>query len=203
MSMRDPSDVSQLAAAIDAGKINPAHIVAFIGKTEGNGLVNDFTRGYATLAMKLALAKACAIAPADVGKRVALAMSGGTEGGLKPHMTVFSVEPQALRAWSAYGVGIHHTVVVDNQAADVQAAIDWMARVPSACVASWRLLVTGPEPADPGELDALVQAAAALLGQPVQLLGPVAAQWKGGSLNQALPGLERLRRVLVDRLVLS
>ena len=114
-----------------------------------------------------------------------------------------SVEPQSLRAWSAYGLGIHHTVVVDNQAAEVQAALDWMARVPSASVASWRLLVTDPEPVQADELDALVQAAAALLGQPVQLLGPVAAQWKGGSLSQALPGLERLRRVLVDRIVLN
>ena len=28
----------------------PPTIVAIVGKTEGNGCVNDFTRGYATLA---------------------------------------------------------------------------------------------------------------------------------------------------------
>jgi cyanuric acid amidohydrolase len=95
LPMRDPADMSALEAAFGDGTLDPRNVVAILGKTEGNGCVNDFTRGYATLAMKLALAKACAIAPADVGKRVALAMSGGTEGGLNPHMTVFSVDPQA------------------------------------------------------------------------------------------------------------
>ena len=55
-AMRDPSDVSALAEAIDAGRIHPAHIVAFIGKTEGNGLVNDFTRGYLVQSLCLLLA---------------------------------------------------------------------------------------------------------------------------------------------------
>src|SRR5579872_1567811 len=44
-----PHDVSALEAAIDAGTIRPEAIVAVLGKTEGNGCVNDFTRGYATV----------------------------------------------------------------------------------------------------------------------------------------------------------
>ena len=44
-----PQDTAPLARAIDAGTVDPATIVAIIGKTEGNGCVNDFTRGYATL----------------------------------------------------------------------------------------------------------------------------------------------------------
>ena len=56
-TMRDPGDVSQLADAIARGDINPAHIVAFIGKTEGNGLVNDYTRGFLVLSLKLLLAE--------------------------------------------------------------------------------------------------------------------------------------------------
>jgi cyanuric acid amidohydrolase len=43
-----PSDTAPLANAIDRGEIDPATIVAIVGKTEGNGCVNDFTRGYAT-----------------------------------------------------------------------------------------------------------------------------------------------------------
>ncbi len=50
-----PSDTAPLAQAIDRGEVDPATIVAIIGKTEGNGCVNDFTRGYATLALKLLL----------------------------------------------------------------------------------------------------------------------------------------------------
>ena len=95
LPMRDPSDMSALKAAFAAGRLDPAGIVAILGKTEGNGCVNDFTRGYATLAMKLALAEATGTTPADIGARVALVMSGGTEGGLSPHMIVFAVAPDA------------------------------------------------------------------------------------------------------------
>ncbi len=53
-----PQDTAPLAAAIASGDVDPATIVAIVGKTEGNGCVNDFTRGYATLALKLLLAEA-------------------------------------------------------------------------------------------------------------------------------------------------
>ena len=84
-----PSDTAALAAAIDAGEVDPAAIVAIIGKTEGNGCVNDFTRGYATLALKLLLAEELGCALVEIEKRVAIVMSGGTEGGLSPHLLVF------------------------------------------------------------------------------------------------------------------
>ena len=47
-SIADPSDVSGLRKAISDGMIDPSTIVAVIGKTHGNGLVNDYTRGYLT-----------------------------------------------------------------------------------------------------------------------------------------------------------
>jgi len=84
-----PSDTAALAAAIDRGEIDPATIVAIVGKTEGNGCVNDFTRGYATLALKLLLAERLKCAIAEIEKRIAIVMSGGTEGGLSPHLLVF------------------------------------------------------------------------------------------------------------------
>ena len=52
-----PQDTAPLAAAIASGEIDARTIVAIVGKTEGNGCVNDFTRGYATLALKLVLAE--------------------------------------------------------------------------------------------------------------------------------------------------
>ena len=70
--MRDPSDVSELAAAIRAGTIDPARIVAVLGKTEGNGLVNDFTRGYLIQSLKQLLGKH--------GDKPVYVFSGGTEG---------------------------------------------------------------------------------------------------------------------------
>jgi cyanuric acid amidohydrolase len=87
-----PQDTAPLAAAIDRGEVDPATIVAIVGKTEGNGCVNDFTRGYATLALKLLLAERCGCPLAEVEKRVAIVMSGGTEGGLSPHLLVFCRE---------------------------------------------------------------------------------------------------------------
>ena len=42
-----PGDVSGLMAMIGSGAIDPTSILAILGKTEGNGGVNDFTREYA------------------------------------------------------------------------------------------------------------------------------------------------------------
>src|SRR4029078_1585871 len=87
-----PQDTAPLAAAIDAGPGGAADIVAIIGKTEGNGCVNDFTRGYASLALKLLLAERLALSPSEVERRVSIVMSGGTEGGLSPHLLVLARE---------------------------------------------------------------------------------------------------------------
>ena len=86
-----PDDASALIAAIDAGTIDPHRIVAVLGKTEGNGCVNDFSRGLATQALKAAIAERCAEDPDSVYRRVKFVMSGGTEGGLSPHWLVFEV----------------------------------------------------------------------------------------------------------------
>ena len=94
-TMRDPGDVSQLADAIACGALNPAHIVAFIGKTEGNGLVNDFTRGYLVLSLKLLLAEALGQTQDQIARSVIFVFSGGTEGVLTPHYTVFCVDRNA------------------------------------------------------------------------------------------------------------
>jgi oligopeptide/dipeptide ABC transporter ATP-binding protein len=49
--MLDPGDASAILQLIDEGLISPHEIVAVFGKAEGNGCVNDFTRGYATAAL--------------------------------------------------------------------------------------------------------------------------------------------------------
>ncbi len=84
-----PSDLTALDAAVATGRIDPARVVAVLGKTEGNGCVNDFTRGYATESFTQWFAARLALAPAEVERRVVMVMSGGTEGCLAPHWLVF------------------------------------------------------------------------------------------------------------------
>jgi cyanuric acid amidohydrolase len=85
-----PGDVSGLLDLIRAGKLEPMSILAILGKTEGNGGVNDFTREYAVAALCGALAPHVDLAPDRVEERIAFVMSGGTEGVLSPHLTVFT-----------------------------------------------------------------------------------------------------------------
>src|ERR1700759_5493727 len=90
VAMASPSDVSELARKMDEKEIDPAEIVALIGKTEGNGGANDFTRGFATLSYQMLLGRHLSASPEEIGKRVAFVWSGGTEGVLSPHATVFT-----------------------------------------------------------------------------------------------------------------
>jgi len=83
-----PNDTSALAAAITRGEVLPREIIAVLGKTEGNGCVNDFTRAFAVEAFRTMLG--LHMTEADLA-RIAFVMSGGTEGGLSPHWIVFGV----------------------------------------------------------------------------------------------------------------
>lgn len=85
-----PGDVAGLMSLIVTGAIDPASILAILGKTEGNGGVNDFTREYAVAALCTALAPKLDLTPHEVEQRIAFVMSGGTEGVLSPHITVFT-----------------------------------------------------------------------------------------------------------------
>jgi cyanuric acid amidohydrolase len=88
--MSSPGDASGLERLIASGAIDPREIVASIGKTEGNGGANDFTRGFATLSFSLALSRHLDISPEEVARRIAFVWSGGTEGVLSPHATLFT-----------------------------------------------------------------------------------------------------------------
>jgi cyanuric acid amidohydrolase len=87
---KGPGDVSGLMRLIETGKIAPAAILAVLGKTEGNGGVNDFTREYAMAALCEALSPQLGVTPRAVEDKIAFVMSGGTEGVLSPHLTVFT-----------------------------------------------------------------------------------------------------------------
>ena len=89
--MRHPGDVSGVLRLIGDGRIPAESIAAIFGKTEGNGCVNDFTRGYALSALSVALAPRLGLPPDAVPARIPMVMSGGTEGGLSPHFLIFAV----------------------------------------------------------------------------------------------------------------
>jgi cyanuric acid amidohydrolase len=107
VSMRHPGDVSEVMRLVETGAVPAAGIVAILGKTEGNGCVNDFTRAFAVTALKSALAGPLGLSPDSVGERIAMVMSGGTEGGLAPHFVVFAErESAAPPQGKALSVGV-------------------------------------------------------------------------------------------------
>lgn len=112
-----------------------------------------------------------------------------------------SVDPQSRRSWTLYGASIHHTVVVGSARSEIESALRWMTGVPTDTVASWRLLLTGDAAAAGQAVGWVSDMAAPLLGQPLELLGPVTAAWQGAPLAATLPGVEGMRRVLLDRLL--
>jgi cyanuric acid amidohydrolase len=101
-----PADINGLLALLESGAVAAPEIRAIFGKTEGNGCVNDFTRAYAVTALQAGLAPLLHCAPAEVGRRIALVMSGGTEGGLSPHLLVFTAGEAPVDAKPAYSLAI-------------------------------------------------------------------------------------------------
>ena len=86
IATRSPDDTAPLEAMIVSCAIKAPGVVAILGKTEGNGCVNDFTRGFASRALKDLLKRHL---PPGEAEAVCIVMSGGTEGALSPHIVVF------------------------------------------------------------------------------------------------------------------
>jgi cyanuric acid amidohydrolase len=85
------ADASELAGLIDDGVLHADRVIAIIGKTEGNGGVNDYTRIIADRAFREVLVEKGA--PADQVKEVPIVWSGGTDGVISPHATIFATVP--------------------------------------------------------------------------------------------------------------
>jgi barbiturase len=85
------ADASELATLIDDGVLHADRVVAIIGKTEGNGGVNDYTRIIADRAFREVLVEKGADA-AKV-KDIPIVWSGGTDGVISPHATIFATVP--------------------------------------------------------------------------------------------------------------
>lgn len=101
LETRGPSDVAGVRALLDGG-VRAQDVVCVLGKTEGNGGRNDFTRELAMSALEQLFAPRLGCAPAEVQDRVVFSFSGGTEGVVAPHMVVFVREGTPLAARPAH-----------------------------------------------------------------------------------------------------
>ncbi|MEP6665750.1 MAG: ring-opening amidohydrolase [Nocardioidaceae bacterium] len=86
------SDASGLAELIDDGVIEADRVIAVIGKTEGNGGVNDYTRIIADRAFREVLVEKGSRSAAEA-KDIPIVWSGGTDGVISPHATIFATVP--------------------------------------------------------------------------------------------------------------
>jgi cyanuric acid amidohydrolase len=103
--------MSGLTGLLNSAALRAEDIVAILAKTEGNGCVNDYARGFAATMFACLLAERLGISKADVAGRVALVMSGGTEGVMSPHATVFAMQdsPEPPVAAKRLTIGVAFT----------------------------------------------------------------------------------------------
>lgn len=89
VELKSVSDASGLAELIEQGVFAADEVVAVIGKTEGNGGVNDFTRILADQAFRGVLMEH-GTRPMSEIEEIPMAWSGGCDGVITPHATVFA-----------------------------------------------------------------------------------------------------------------
>ena len=93
VALHSVTDASEFTALIEDGVIEADRVVAVIGKTEGNGGVNDYTRIIADRAFREVLV-AHGSRSAEEVKQIPIVWSGGTDGIISPHATIFAtVDP--------------------------------------------------------------------------------------------------------------
>lgn len=89
VELKTVQDASGVAALIEAGRFGADQVIAVVGKTEGNGGVNDFTRILADQAFRAVLKKHGTRGEAEI-HNVPMVWSGGCDGVITPHATVFA-----------------------------------------------------------------------------------------------------------------
>jgi cyanuric acid amidohydrolase len=89
VELKNVQDASGLEACIRAGQFSADEVVAVIGKTEGNGGVNDFTRILADQAFRRALLQHGRRSEREIAG-IPMVWSGGCDGVITPHATIFA-----------------------------------------------------------------------------------------------------------------
>ena len=89
VELKTVQDASGVEECIKAGWFAADEVIAVIGKTEGNGGVNDFTRILADQAFRKVLMKHGSRSEAQISD-IPMVWSGGCDGVITPHATVFA-----------------------------------------------------------------------------------------------------------------
>jgi barbiturase len=89
VELKSVQDASGLEECIGKGQFTADEVMAVVGKTEGNGGVNDFTRILADQAFRAVLLKLGTRDERSV-KAIPMVWSGGCDGVITPHATVFA-----------------------------------------------------------------------------------------------------------------
>jgi ring-opening amidohydrolase-like protein len=89
VELKTVQDASGLEQRIAARQFAADEVIAVIGKTEGNGGVNDFTRILADQAFRRVLLKHGTRSELEVAD-VPMVWSGGCDGVITPHATIFA-----------------------------------------------------------------------------------------------------------------
>jgi len=89
IEIKSVDDASGLEECIRSGRMKADEVVAVVGKTEGNGGVNDFTRILSDRAFRAVLMKLGSRSE-DAVKQIPMVWSGGCDGIITPHATAFA-----------------------------------------------------------------------------------------------------------------
>jgi cyanuric acid amidohydrolase len=89
VELKTVQDASGLDERITAGQFTADQVLAVIGKTEGNGGVNDFTRILADQAFRRVLAERGSRNGMEIAA-IPMVWSGGCDGVITPHATIFA-----------------------------------------------------------------------------------------------------------------
>jgi cyanuric acid amidohydrolase len=89
VELKNVQDASGMEALIKNGQFRADEVIAVIGKTEGNGGVNDFTRILADQAFRSVLKKLGGRSDKEIAQ-IPMVWSGGCDGVITPHATIFA-----------------------------------------------------------------------------------------------------------------
>jgi cyanuric acid amidohydrolase len=89
VELKTVQDASGLEECLARGQFAADEVIAVVGKTEGNGGVNDFTRILADQVFRRLLLKLGTRSEAEIAS-IPMVWSGGCDGVITPHATVFA-----------------------------------------------------------------------------------------------------------------
>src|SRR5699024_1664969 len=93
VTIHSVADASELAKLTDDGVMEADRVIAIIGKTDGNGGVNDYTRIIADRAFREVIEEKGTRSMDEI-RQIPIVWSGGTDGVISTHATVFATLPE-------------------------------------------------------------------------------------------------------------